>query len=232
MADELPLVSCLCVTRNRVDMLRRAISCFLSQTYPNRELLIVYEEDDSETRDFVAQLNGPMIRAIEVETSPKLSLGALRNISVESSRGYYVAQWDDDDWYAPTRLSEQIETIHQSKRHGCVLARWLMYDALSNKTYLSASRCWEGSLVAQRSAVPKYPELAKGEDTVVIEKMIADGKLAALDSPQIYVYTVHGTNTWDRAHWESNLRPYAKLLSEEEHFVIKSALEKWRFQCE
>lgn len=224
MADEL-LVSCVCVTRNRVEMLRRAVSCFLNQTYPTRELVVVHEADDAATREYLAGLRHPAVRPQEVGTSPKCSLGALRNLSIEASRGHYVAQWDDDDWYGPTRLTEQIGAIRQSGGIGCVLSRWLMYDVLTGLAYLSASRAWEGSIVAERSAMPRYPDLPKGEDTIAIGQMIAENKVVALDRPQIYVYTVHGKNTWERSHWENNLLPYSQPLAKEDQDRVRRVLE-------
>lgn len=224
MADE-RLVSCLCVTRNRVGMLRRAVSCFLNQSYPDRELVVVYEADDAATRDYLAASTHPAIRSVEVGVSPKLSLGDLRNISIQASRGRFVAQWDDDDWYGPSRLADQIDAIRQSGRLGCVLSRWLMYDVLTATAYISGTRAWEGSIVAERSAIPPYPSLPKGEDSVAISQMIADDKLVALDRPQLYIYTVHGENTWERAHWERNLRNYAQLLTPEDLDRVKYLLE-------
>jgi len=205
-------------------MLRRAISCFLKQSYPVRELVVVYEVDDPATRDYLAASTHPAIRSVEVGVSPKLSLGDLRNISIQSSRGHYVAQWDDDDWYAPDRLAEQIDAIRQSGRLGCVLSRWLMYDALAATAYISGSRSWEGSLVAERSAVPHYPSLPKGEDSVAIAQMISGNKLVTLDRPQLYIYTVHGDNTWERSHWERNLRPYSQPLTPEDQDRVKFLL--------
>lgn len=223
MADDC-LVSCVCVTRNRIGMLRRAVSCFLNQTYPARELVVVYEADDPATRHYLAALNHPAIRPVEVGVSPQLALGDLRNISIQSSRGHFVAQWDDDDWYGPTRLADQIEAIRQSGRKGCVLSRWLMYDVLTATAYVSGSRAWEGSIVAERGAMPPYPSLSKGEDSVAITQMIANDSLVALDRPQLYVYTVHGENTWDRSHWERNLRPYSQPLALADQEWLQSLL--------
>lgn len=223
MADE-RLVTCLCVTRNRVGMLRRAVSCFLNQTYPARELLVVHEADDAATRDYLAASIHPAIRSVEVGVSPKLSLGDLRNLSIQSSRGHFVAQWDDDDWHGPTRLADQIGAIRQSGRVGCVLSRWLMYDVLTAMAYVSGTRAWEGSIVAERSAIPPYPSLTKGEDSIAIAQMIAEDKLVALDRPQLYIYTVHGENTWERSHWEKNLRPYSQPLTSEDRDRVKALL--------
>ena len=186
--------------------------------------MVVYEVDDAATRDYLAASIHPAIRSVEVGVSPKLLLGDLRNISIESSRGHFVAQWDDDDWYGPTRLAEQIDAMRKSVRQGCVLSRWLMYDVLAAKAYVSGTRAWEGSIVAERSSIPHYPSLPKGEDSVVITRMLADDKLVALDRPQLYIYTVHGENTWERAHWERNLRPYSQLLTAEDQERVKSLL--------
>lgn len=137
-------------------MLRRAVSCFLTQSYPNRELLVVYEADDPATRDYLSALNQPAIRSVEVGVSPKLSLGALRNISIQSSRGHFVAQWDEDDWYGPTRLADQIDAIRQSGLQGCVLSRWLMYDMLTATAYISGTRAWGGALWRSEASFPFF----------------------------------------------------------------------------
>lgn len=220
-----PLISCLCVTRNRVPMLKRAVSCFQNQTYPNRELVVIYEADDPETREYLVSIDSPMIRPLEVSTSPKLALGALRNISIEFSRGQYLAQWDDDDWHGPERLAEQIAAIQQSERPVCVLMRWIIFDELTKMAYLSATRAWEGSILAAREALPKYPELSKGEDTVVIERLLSERKLTGLDKSHLYIYTYHGSNTWERSHWEQKILPYSQPLSIESQMQVQRVLE-------
>ena len=87
----IPTISCMCVTRHRVPLLRRAVDCFREQTHPKLELLIVFESDDDATRDFVASLNDDRVRGIEVAVSPKQSLGALRNLAVAEARLYAEA---------------------------------------------------------------------------------------------------------------------------------------------
>lgn len=222
-----PLISCVCVTRNRVRMLRRAVACFASQTYPVRELVIVFESDDPETREYVETLTSPAIRVVEARIPPRFSLGILRNLAVQCSRGYYVAQWDDDDWYAPSRLMEQVGAIRSSGRPACVLSRWLMYDTLSDTAYLSGQRMWEGSLVVERSVMPSYPDLPRGEDSVAIEALSALNQLVALDRPDVYIYTIHSANTWHREHWLSKLRPFANPLAPDLQERVRQALSAY-----
>ncbi len=59
-----PLVTCLCLTRNRRAWLPRAIGCFLAQTYEERELLIVDDGDEGVT-DLVP--DDPRIRVMVAE---------------------------------------------------------------------------------------------------------------------------------------------------------------------
>lgn len=219
------LISCLCVTRNRVAMLRRAVACFLSQTYEARELVILYESDDLATREFVLTLNNPRILSLEVGASPRLPLGSLRNLAVRACRGTYIAQWDDDDWCAPLRLEAQIHTIQSTGRLGCVLTRWVLYDALTRTAMISGERTWEGSLVARRESVPAYAEISKQEDTPVIERMLHANQLAGLNRPDLYVYVYHGENTWERAHWDTAIAPFAQALSPEETRQVELLLQ-------
>lgn len=223
MHDE-PLVSCLCVTRHRVPLLRRAVACFQAQTYARRELVLLYESDDAATRDFAACLHDPAVRAVEVPAVPKQPLGTLRNLALDAARGECIAQWDDDDWHSPARLQAQVQALLAHRRPGCVLYRWLLYDAVGRRAYVSGQRPWEGSLLARRDEVPRYPALKRLEDTPVVESMFMQNMLVCLDQPELYVYTFHGANTWDEAHWREQVLPYAtpvpvEVLRQVEHVL-------------
>jgi len=222
------LISCLCVTRNRVAMLRRAVACFLAQSYEARELVIVYESDDQATRECVLSINDPRILSLEVGATPRLALGSLRNLAVLACRGAFIAQWDDDDWYAPTRLEAQIHAIQSTGRVGCVLTRWVLYDALNRTAMVSGERAWEGSLVARRESVPAYADVSRQEDTPVIERMLNANQLAGLNRPDLYVYVYHGENTWERAHWDTVIAPFAQALSAEETRQVEQLLQVQR----
>lgn len=206
-------------------MLKRAISCFLKQTYPARELLIVYQSDDELTRTFLSQLGMPSIRSLMVEAGLKMNTGQLRNFALQNALGDYVATWDDDDLHASTRLAEQIDHMNKASGQGCVLGRILLYDEVAQAAYLSAHRPWEGSLVARRESVPLYGDLQRGEDLQVLESMLANDQLVALNRPNLYIYVYHGTNTWGRAHWELNLLSHAKPLAQDYFLQIKAVID-------
>jgi glycosyltransferase involved in cell wall biosynthesis len=201
-ASDPPLITCLCVTQRRVRLLRKSIECFRNQTYPRGELVIVHQSDDESTRRFLSELVDPSIHPVEAPAVPRLSLGALRNIARQAGAGSYVATWDDDDWHNPTRLEQQMKTIQESGKRGCLLSRCTLYDGLTKRGHISRVRTWEPTLVVERAALPPYPDLARGEDTAVVNELVRQDQLAVLDRPELYVYVHHGSNTWDRRHWQ------------------------------
>ncbi len=186
-------VSALCVTRCGVH-LQRAIDCWSRQTHADRELVIVY---DGDPRALCAFRVPP--EAVVVYVAERRTLGELRNISIASASGEYLCQWDDDDWFHPDRITRQLETAQASASRACALSRWIEFDTLTGKAYLSNPRCWEGSLLWHRDRTGDgYPALVRGEDTPFARRV----NPALLERPDLYVYTCHGDNTWPRSHFE------------------------------
>ena len=207
------LVSCLCITHQRVPMLRRAVGCFLAQTWPERELVVLHEDTDHATRDFVAKLAHPLIRTHVVPASPHITLGGKRRISIDVARGRYVATWDDDDWSAPTRLQQQIEGMRGVGQAVCTLERWIVHDQLLGQSWLSQARTWEASLVAERAVMPRYEDGERGTDRVSMDVLLAAGHVTALRAPHLYIYLYHGGNVGPRAHFKRNVFAQSTPLS-------------------
>ena len=76
-----PLVTCLCITRNRVAWLPAAIERFRAQTYPNKELLIVADS----LGDLPAIEDRRNITAVTVK--PDQNIGFKRNLGCELRLG-------------------------------------------------------------------------------------------------------------------------------------------------
>lgn len=135
MTNKCPLISCVCVTHNRPNMLERVIKCFEYQTYNNKQLVIVYEELDKLTKAYIdSHTFSNNIKIIMISLSiPKLTLGELRNISIQKSDGEYICQWDDDDWYSCERLEIQLKYLLKMKKSASILLRWIIYDDFLKK---------------------------------------------------------------------------------------------------
>ena len=213
-----PLISCLCVTRDRVDLLSCAIECFQRQTWPSRELVIVCEDDDSDTVRYLGQIEDDRIQMRIIPAQPKRSLGVLRNLSIDRANGEYICQWDDDDWCHPQRLARQLEYLQASGKGACVLARWLIYDTQQHKAWCSNTRLWEGSLLCKKALIQgttRYADTPTGEDSCLIEQLYVQDQLTVYDQPDLYVYMVSGRNTWDDAHFSNILRSSSPLAEKD-----------------
>lgn len=109
-------MTCLCLTRNRREWLPKAIQCFLDQTYPNRELLIV--SDGVSVTDLVPDeqtLQRSGARAVRLFHADRAAeIGEKRNFGCSLAEGEIIAHWDDDDFSAPDRLADQVRRLRES----------------------------------------------------------------------------------------------------------------------
>ncbi len=199
--ENLPLVSCLMVTKNRANLARCALHSFLNQTYPNKELVIIDDGECGELAQYVEQLEDERIRHIRLNRREN-TLGKLRNMSLENAKGQWVCQWDDDDMSDPLRLEMQVCAVLAFEAEACLLKQELMWWPHQHRFAISAERMWEGSCMARRKKLTPYPEIPKGEDTPVVTKLLQSSKVVILDNPYLYLYVVHGENTFDADHFD------------------------------
>jgi glycosyltransferase involved in cell wall biosynthesis len=224
MITEMSLISCICVTRKKSGFLKRAIECFLAQTYPNKELIILYEDDDVDTEEFLAQ-GFPVessIRLFKAAAYPKMTLGELRNVAIKVARGEFICQWDDDDWYHICRLERQYSKLFSEGRHGSILTQWLVFDHTTAMAYISNVRLWEGSILCRKSVLEEkaYEDKPLGEDTATIEYLASRDSLYFLhEVPGLYIYVYHGGNSWNYEHWSRIFRSSTVLPPEDSRIV-------------
>ena len=117
-------------TYNRRQFIPHAIEYFLNQDYANRELIIVDDGTDS-----INDLVPADQRILYVPLDEKITLGAKLNLACQHARGEIIAHWDDDDWYAPRRLSYQVEALADPRIEICGINRLLYYDLQSGRAY-------------------------------------------------------------------------------------------------
>jgi glycosyltransferase involved in cell wall biosynthesis len=232
MNSQATLISCICVTRKKPDLLKRAIGCFTSQTYSNKELIILYEDDDDDTIDFLKDGFPPEsgIRLFRVPAYPKMALGELRNLAIKIAKGEYVCQWDDDDWYHMSRLEWQYHLLFREGRHGSILTQWLVFDSTTSTAYISNSRLWEGSILCRKSVLQQkaYEDKTLGEDTATIEYLSSRGSLYYLSQMAgLYIYVYHGNNSWDYGHWTKIFRCSTSLSYEDSCIVRDILAGRW-----
>jgi glycosyltransferase involved in cell wall biosynthesis len=218
-------ISCLCVTRNRVELLKKSIRMFENQTWPHKELVIIYLSVDVATKDFLASTNNANIKSVEVAYDPELTLGDLRNISVSEANGDYICTWDDDDWFHPERLRIQIEGIFLSNKKASVFLNLLILDNTKKEAYLSAKWLWEASMMCNRQFIVDnqliYPSINKREDTYFLRKINSPDIIIPLNNPKMYIYCFTGMNTCNQEHFHKLFLRAKKLTAETSELIYK-----------
>lgn len=112
-----PLVSAIITTKNRADLLPRALDSVLEQTYQNLEIIVVDDGSDDETSQIIEEYQrNHSIIAIRNEKS--LGSNKARNQGIEKASGEFVAGLDDDDEWHPTRISMLL--MHYDDSFACI----------------------------------------------------------------------------------------------------------------
>lgn len=112
-AEHLPrsgLISVIMPCFNAERFLRQAIESALSQSYTNRELIVVDDGSTDASREIVRDY-GDRIKLIEQQNRGPYPA---RNCGVRASRGEYVAFLDADDYWTPDCLTELHEALQRS----------------------------------------------------------------------------------------------------------------------
>jgi len=203
-ASPLPLVTCVMPTRNRRDFVFQAIQYFQRQDYPSRELLII----DDATQDLSMELPDDS-RIRYILEPPGLTIGSKRNRGCELARGDIIAHWDDDDWYAPTRLSSQIRPILEGAADITVFSDCTFFDLpnwkfwqcspyILDRMYVGGVHA--GTLVYRRSLFVKglkYPRVSLAEDAYFMYQCYERGaRVHRVSSDKLFLYVRHPNSTW------------------------------------
>ncbi|MBZ5623355.1 MAG: glycosyltransferase [Acidobacteriia bacterium] len=217
-----PLVSCVMATGNRREFALQAIRYFERQDYPNRELVIVDDGPD----DLAAMVAGnSQVRYVRVR--PGMTIGAKRNRGCEMAQGAIIAQWDDDDWYSPSRLSAQALPIVSGEAditglNGTVffdLPHWRFWSCTPQlHRRMFAEDVHGGTLVFRREVWDKnrYPNASLAEDAALLRGAVYRGaRLRRIEGGGLFVYLRHARNAWsfecgrhvDPAGWVTARQP-------------------------
>ncbi|MFC6152723.1 glycosyltransferase family 2 protein [Nocardioides yefusunii] len=101
------LVSVVIPTRDRVELVRRAIASVFSQDHPGDiEVVVVFDQSPPD----VSLLRAAPGRSVRIVTNTRTpGLAGARNSGIVASRGEWVAFCDDDDHWRASKLSSQFD---------------------------------------------------------------------------------------------------------------------------
>ncbi|MGA7219330.1 MAG: glycosyltransferase family A protein [Candidatus Sulfotelmatobacter sp.] len=199
-----PLVSCIMVTRDRPEFVLQSIQYFFRQDYPNRELIIV----DDGSCDLASVVTG--IEHVRYHRAPGgMSIGEKRNLACDLAQGEYIAQWDDDDWYSPRRLSIQLAPLLAGPADISAftagvffeLPRWRFWRCspkVHRCMFVGNVHC--GTLVFRRKLYDqglRYRSLSLAEDAhLLCDAKRGGSRVCRLSGDDSFVYLRHANNAW------------------------------------
>ena len=120
MCAEDAMISIIIPTRSRTDLLKRAVTSALRQSYTCTEIIIVVDGPDPATESYLLSLNDSRVRYIQL--AAQVGGSEARNIGVRSALGHWVAFLDDDDAWMPTKLEKQMALARTSGSRDAVIA--------------------------------------------------------------------------------------------------------------
>jgi glycosyltransferase involved in cell wall biosynthesis len=124
------LISVVITTKNRINLLPRAIQSILDQSWPTVEIIVV---DDGSDAPVELPIADPRLRLIRNEQSKGVS--EARNIGFRAAQGQYFCMLDDDDWYLPGKLQLQADYLQQHPDIDLVFSRVITRNAVGEEGY-------------------------------------------------------------------------------------------------
>jgi len=206
------LVSGILITRGRQQWAAQALECFLSQTYPEKELVIV---DDMDDVSFPVPPKYPNVSHVILRD--RLAIPQKRNHGVRISTGELIANFDSDDWSAPTRLAEQVKLLEESHMSITGYHSLLFYSAEYGVwKFVGRSQFPMGtSLLFTREFWSRHPferdpnseNEHTGEDGMFSRAARQENAVISIDAESRMVARIHPGNTsvkniHDRSHQE------------------------------
>jgi glycosyltransferase involved in cell wall biosynthesis len=172
-APHLPVVSAVIPTRNRPDLVVRAVRSALAQTLRQIEVIVVIDGPDEATE---IALQATVDERLRVVPLPAMVGGAeARNQGVRNARAEWIAFLDDDDEWLPTKLERQMQCSAETKVDFPIVVCQVI--ARSPK----AEFLWPRRVPAENEPVSEYlfsrRSLYQGEGLVQTSMILAKSEL-------------------------------------------------------
>jgi glycosyltransferase involved in cell wall biosynthesis len=109
-------VSVIIPIYNRADLLPRAMSSVLNQTFQDFELIIVDDGSTDNTKQVVEEFQKKDKRIKYIWQENSGGPAKPRNIGIKDSQGEYIAFLDSDDDWLPEKLEKQLEIFEKNRQ--------------------------------------------------------------------------------------------------------------------
>lgn len=127
--QNLPLVSIIIPTYNNSPEVCQAIDCSLSQTYLNREVIVIDDGSSDDTERLLREKYAGTITYIRQEN---MGTGSARNTGIRHAAGQFLQFLDADDLIALDKISIQMEQLLSTPEKAVSYCQYVCCD-MDNK---------------------------------------------------------------------------------------------------
>eukprot|EP01050_Picozoa_sp_SAG11_P025203 SAG11_NODE_5608_length_1510_cov_1.308292_2_plen_404_part_00 len=237
----LPSVCIMVPTNGRPEFVAHALAMIEKQDYPRLPMAVVVVDDSAPGLQAQPQAHSDRIEVQYLRPMQQMAVGAKRNLAAATCRADVVVHWDDDDFFGPRRLLEQLGPIARNEADVTVFEHKFTYFLQKDEAFAVNNvvvPSWGphfGTLVWRRALFAKqqvrFPNTSRAEDYGFAQDAVRAGaKLALVDSDsdgggaKHFVCVRHTQNTWvwsdrdyrERFWWNAKPLKPAVLLSEED----------------
>ncbi|BAH43887.1 conserved hypothetical protein [Brevibacillus brevis NBRC 100599] len=193
---------------NRPRFFNNIIANYKTQLYQKKELIIVINKDSMSLAKYRQKVRG--YKNISVYKVPeRVSLGRCLNYAISKTKYPFIAKFDDDDYYSPHYLKQQMNDLHRTGAD-MVGKRAFMTYLQSRKLLIlrypkqhnKFVRALAGGTILFRKRVcnrVRFANISLGEDAKFIRACLARGYKIYASHPRNYI-AVRRTNkkshTW------------------------------------
>ena len=111
------------------DYIFQTVNSVIQQTYKNWELILVDDENSSNSRKLLERIKTKHKNIRIYFTKSNVGAGPARNLGIEKSKGKFIAFLDSDDYWDKTKIEKQIIFLKEKKIDICYTG----YSVFSNK---------------------------------------------------------------------------------------------------
>lgn len=167
MSAVAPTVSVILPTCNRPEFLRIAVASVFGQTFTDWELIIADDGSNEATLEYLSSLEAePKIKVLRLTHMGNPARA--RNAAFREARGSFVAFFDSDDVWMPTKIAKQLVELRNHPECRWCYTAFLRVDEVGNTLPEETARRW----VPHAGDI--FPALVGGSASVRTQTVLAD----------------------------------------------------------
>jgi GR25 family glycosyltransferase involved in LPS biosynthesis len=142
--EQLPKVSIITPTRNRVHLFSIPLRNYALFNYPAEKMeWIIVEDGKDDVSSMIPSIyvKSGLVKHIHMGKDAELTIAEKRNIGVQNSSGKYILHMDDDDYYIPESILARVKILMKYEKEGieCVGCSLIgTYNLISNTSSMAS----------------------------------------------------------------------------------------------